>query len=757
MVCATAICSPTRDSTDIPFPGAFQIYRAPGSVAFLRCGSALQPILPKSQAWCLEEDSSKFVLQIRRPNYWRIEVPVGNSEEVRRALLLRDVFEKILQFEKTPCPFERNFAVELPERPKTPIKKRAWTPPARTVSLNWPPGPPGHPITPPPEFPSRTRFYNPGARRFSDVGVDTSKLSLTPAASPQKAARPIEEAAENGETPSRWARAEESAMMCKPLLEEPEPLSPPLTAIPPSIAQVAEQPAPQTPGLPKSQLVTKPAKPTILPATSNTRTVEAPAKKREPIWITKKVPSSANRKVKRTAIEQTQSAGPVVSAAPQPVTAITPSHPEHVQKMDVRNTDGLTASAQTVKFDAQKKLADDEVEAVGGALEGSGQLQIRRTRLAAYASRRAATAPPLKLRTSSSTLNGVQERSRTPTPERVPEEPVDPSSPTESLDSFHSVQSWHSPLSPPASSPIFSSTKTFPYPHENIPLRPSRTGQTLELVTTPTVSGTSIRGVAGSGGQSPNTPFSDVHENEIDPAAGAVFAPKTSENEVQGGTNLFARAPKEDAEEDVDAISDTDSVSASWSSAESSTSFHSNTPMRHRAATTSVAISHRSPRALSPLPPAANLLTTDLASRSSSTARVIRRIPSSIFNKTCEILISPPAHLISLMLKVAARITAGEWQGFVFGLDEAGEVVDVRWDYDDVDGPLPGGWAESELDIGGHALRHQRARTSFAAADVSRPARQRRKSSEYQDPWASPPEEPDMDDEEHWSRSWGVD
>ncbi|GAB1317231.1 hypothetical protein MFIFM68171_07441 [Madurella fahalii] len=112
--------------------GPFRIYRAPGSVAFLSCGSALQPILPKSQVWCVDEESSKFVLQIRRPQYWRIEVPVAEQEDVYRAQLLREVFDKILQFEKTECPFHRSFTVELPEQPQTPVKKRPWTPVRRS-------------------------------------------------------------------------------------------------------------------------------------------------------------------------------------------------------------------------------------------------------------------------------------------------------------------------------------------------------------------------------------------------------------------------------------------------------------------------------------------------------------------------------------------------------------------------------------------------------------------------------------------------
>ncbi|KAJ4417215.1 hypothetical protein N0V85_001951 [Neurospora sp. IMI 360204] len=112
--------------------GHFRIYRAPGSITFLNCGSALQPIFPKSQAWCVDEHSSKFILQIRRPQYWRIEVPVDDPEDIRRAQLLREVFDQILQFEKTECPFQRSFTVELPERPQTPVIKRPWTPARRS-------------------------------------------------------------------------------------------------------------------------------------------------------------------------------------------------------------------------------------------------------------------------------------------------------------------------------------------------------------------------------------------------------------------------------------------------------------------------------------------------------------------------------------------------------------------------------------------------------------------------------------------------
>ena len=61
----------------------------------------------------------------------------------------------------------------------------------------------------------------------------------------------------------------------------------------------------------------------------------------------------------------------------------------------------------------------------------------------------------------------------------------------------------------------------------------------------------------------------------------------------------------------------------------------------------------------------------------------IRRIPMAIILKTCGVLLGPPGHLVNLMLKVAAKIAAGEWRGLVFGRDEAGEQMPVQWDDSD--------------------------------------------------------------------------
>jgi len=58
---------------------------------------------------------------------------------------------------------------------------------------------------------------------------------------------------------------------------------------------------------------------------------------------------------------------------------------------------------------------------------------------------------------------------------------------------------------------------------------------------------------------------------------------------------------------------------------------------------------------------------------------------------------SPPSHLVQLMLEMAAKIAAGQWRGVVFGISEGGEKVVGEWDYDDGDF-VGDGWGETEED-----------------------------------------------------------
>lgn len=58
---------------------------------------------------------------------------------------------------------------------------------------------------------------------------------------------------------------------------------------------------------------------------------------------------------------------------------------------------------------------------------------------------------------------------------------------------------------------------------------------------------------------------------------------------------------------------------------------------------------------------------------------------------------SPPSHLMQLMLEIAAKIRAGQWRGVVFGFGEEGEKIVGEWDYDDGDF-VGDGWGEADED-----------------------------------------------------------
>ena len=93
--------------------------------------------MPKGQCWSIADNNSKFVLQTRRPNYWRIELPVESQMDLQKAQELRDVLDSVLQFEKTPCPFERNFTVQLPQTSTEPVRRKAWAPSPGSVSVDY--------------------------------------------------------------------------------------------------------------------------------------------------------------------------------------------------------------------------------------------------------------------------------------------------------------------------------------------------------------------------------------------------------------------------------------------------------------------------------------------------------------------------------------------------------------------------------------------------------------------------------------------
>lgn len=106
--------------------GSLRIYRVLGSVAFLHSGTRfLKPILTKSQCWCVDGES-KFVLQAGPHTYYRIELPYTNPDDRVKVEEFKGTLGKVLQYETTPCPFKRGFTVDLPEKPRTPVRKRPW-------------------------------------------------------------------------------------------------------------------------------------------------------------------------------------------------------------------------------------------------------------------------------------------------------------------------------------------------------------------------------------------------------------------------------------------------------------------------------------------------------------------------------------------------------------------------------------------------------------------------------------------------------
>ncbi len=107
--------------------GPLQFYRVLGSVAFLSSGTILQPVLAKSQCWCVD-GVSKFVLRIRPHSYYRIELPHESRQDEEKVEDLKRVLPRILQYEVTSCPFKRGFSVDLPEAPETPVQKKPWRP-----------------------------------------------------------------------------------------------------------------------------------------------------------------------------------------------------------------------------------------------------------------------------------------------------------------------------------------------------------------------------------------------------------------------------------------------------------------------------------------------------------------------------------------------------------------------------------------------------------------------------------------------------
>lgn len=248
---------------------------------------------------------------------------------------------------------------------------------------------------------------------------------------------------------------------------------------------------------------------------------------------------------------------------------------------------------------------------------------------------RTMTAPPsLSLGANSPS----KQRSKSPSPLRCSTTITESGSElSSSSDSFHSVQSWHSPLappSPPASGP--SSPVAYPFASDNIVL-PKRLHHSRNASATTLTPGTpgawgapdaEIESMLRASTPSPKTPplFEDRSErSEEEPFE--IFTPPTVKPTV-----------------------------------------------RHRTTTSS----NSQLRELSPLPPAETLFQPRRRKRQPRKLQTARHLPIAIIQKTYEILVSPPSHLFQLMLNIASKIAAGEWRGMLSGYGEP-----VSWDFED--------------------------------------------------------------------------
>ncbi|KAF9767252.1 hypothetical protein IL306_000184 [Fusarium sp. DS 682] len=609
--------------------GPFRIYRAPRSVAFLSCGSALQPILRKSQCWCIDEDNSRFVLQIRRPNYWRIELPVDDPEDQERAEELREVFDKILQFEKTECPFKRTFTVDLPEQ--VPVTILPWTPRSQ-------------PMTPSEEA---TPASSTDSRRSSFVGRASTPTPLLPRQPRDIPASPIPtkpESVASNVVPSNISLYEEYGMSLDPL----QPLGTG-NASTGHMEAVPERPT----GTGSSDMLDSHDRSSVLSS--------SPTEDDSSVYQLHEGSGNRGGNMKarlrrRTGNFTTRSATMPPHMMPTMEKSAPSTSREPLLRSVSETTRKPTGRAADPLSPPQKKNKGDAKTSQSPQQKGSAQ-------------------QPRLLR-------------------------------RDSEESFHSVESWHSSGAPQHPSPPTSQAES-----------------SLEA----------------------NNDLND---------ADRLSAGKRNISSHSRGSSPMPCAWESDSDDDSEtsdesSSSDADSVKSLKNDAfpkldagpSTSTTAAPQRPFvpRHRATTGSISVRRR---ALSPLPPAANLFTPASTMERRpyrSKLETVKNLPMAIIAKTYEMILGPPSSLIRLILKVAAKIASGQWRGLVYGYGEDGEEIPVQWDYSE--GEFSD-WSDDEHDQHDRShksgKRHSRHRSN--AQDMTADDEMRRRPSSSDD-----------------SRSWGVD
>jgi hypothetical protein len=142
-----------------------RIYRVTSSnVSFLNSGNLLHTIFPRSQIWCVDNQSI-FVLRVRQDSYYRIELPYEKDEDKEKIAQFKSVLAQVMQYEKTRCPFPRSFEAEEHERPQSPPRKTIKRKPSGTAK-KW--------------VMDKTWVPEPHGARPSTSGTDVSNTSTVP-------------------------------------------------------------------------------------------------------------------------------------------------------------------------------------------------------------------------------------------------------------------------------------------------------------------------------------------------------------------------------------------------------------------------------------------------------------------------------------------------------------------------------------------------------------------------------------------------
>lgn len=110
-----------------------------------------------------------------------MELPFETDEDKAKIEQFKSVLSQVLHFEKTQCPFTRNFELDLPERPKTPPRKRPARRPTQkakkwTFDKTWMPEDGLRPSTPVLEGPDSANTSSYEEDDQSSVHTDTSDL-----------------------------------------------------------------------------------------------------------------------------------------------------------------------------------------------------------------------------------------------------------------------------------------------------------------------------------------------------------------------------------------------------------------------------------------------------------------------------------------------------------------------------------------------------------------------------------------------------